>query len=220
MGLTSHGVPTEVVLSLAKHAGASVFVEAGTFMGGTTRWASAHFKSVFTIELSDGLYQGFSEELRKLGNVEPLQGDSRTVLPGILPKLEGNVAVHWLDDHWSGQGTAGEHDECPILGELLLLEGRHDDIILIDDARLFLAAPPSPHKPDHWPTISETVDALRKGGNDRFIQIFDDVIFAVPNREGIRNDLIAHAQRSHRGQLGFWQKVGVRTSKWRSRVGI
>jgi len=197
-----------------------VFVEAGTFCGGTTRWASKNFDSVFTIELSEDLYKTFNDELRKLGNVEPLQGDSRTVLPGILSQLQGKVAVHWLDDHWSGMGTAGEQDECPILGELKLLEGRPDDIILIDDARLFLAAPPSPHKPGHWPTVSELVDAFRAGGNDRFMQIFDDVIFIIPNREPLKSELIAKAQRSHKGKLGYWQRIGLRSSKWKSRIGL
>lgn len=52
--------------------------------------------------------------------------------------------VFWLDGHWSGGFTAGEADECPLLGELNSLCARTHDIVLIDDARFLNAAPSTP----------------------------------------------------------------------------
>ena len=53
-------------------------------------------------------------------------------------------------------------------------EWNHDCIILIDDARLFLSPPYEPHKPDHWPTISEIINKVEK----KYIVIIYDVIIA------------------------------------------
>jgi hypothetical protein len=196
MGIVIPGPPRELVLDLARRAGISIFVETGTFRGRTTRWASEHFRKVYTIELSQPHYDRHSGELRALGNVVPLQGDSRTVLADVLAQLGGEPVLFWLDSHWSNleSGTAGQAAECPLAQELEILAKRRDDIILIDDARCFLAAPSAPHQPSHWPTIVEVAKGLTSQIN-RFVQIFDDVIFAVPNRQELKEVLIEEARR-------------------------
>lgn len=200
------GPPIEVTLELARLAGARAFVETGTYLGGTTRWAAQNFSEVFTIERSEVLYARERGVLVQLAGVCPLLGDSRVVLPRVLQALGGRPAVFWLDGHWSGGQTAGEEDECPILDELGVLSGRSDDIILIDDARVFLCAPPPPHKSEQWPTIAEIVDALRTFQPARFVQIVDDVIFVVPDREPFRAYLTGYAQR--RSSI-FWENVSA-----------
>src|SRR5260221_11101017 len=102
MGLITHGIPSEITVELARLSDSPGFIETGTNAGQTTKWAAKHFKSVFTIERSEELFQRYSGELLALGNVEPLLGDSRKVLPDILAKLGGRPAVFWLDGHWSG----------------------------------------------------------------------------------------------------------------------
>ncbi len=202
MGIVTAGLPTEIALSLAGLAGATAFVETGTSLGGTTRWAAGCFEVVFTIEKAEGLYQRHHETLRALGNVEPLFGDSRDLLPGVLTRLDGRKAVFWLDGHWSGGDTAGVDDECPLLGELEALRAREGDIVMIDDARLFLCAPPRPHDPGQWPTISEVLAALGTEP-ESYVQIVDDVIFSVPDKEPLRRCLREFAQ--DRSSL-FWTK--------------
>ncbi len=196
MGEIVMGVPKRTVLALSAFAKAGVFVETGTYQGDTTRWASAHFDTVHTIERSEPLYQRFGEPLSKIGNVVPHLGDSRSILPRILKNIGERRAVYWLDGHWSGGITAGESDECPLAGELACLAERVHDIILIDDARLFLAAPPPPHNPAQWPTISEIIRSLNAPA-ERFVQVIDDVIFAVPNTPELRDFLIKQAQMRH-----------------------
>ncbi len=182
MGIVTSGIPSEITLELAKLNNATVFVETGTFQGETTRWAANHFDSVFTIERAESIYRSQKEK---------------------LASLAARKAVFWLDGHWSGGETAGADDECPLLGELACLSGRIGDIVLIDDARLFLCAPPHPHKASEWPTISDVVEALLRSHNRPYIQVIDDVIFAIPNEAPLKNCLINYAQERSNS---FWQK--------------
>lgn len=194
MGTVSFGVPSEITLALSRLNSVKTFVETGTFRGGTTRWAAAHFEKVFTIERAPTIYELNAPDLGRFPNVTALLGDSRRVLPEIVSALGDQPAVFWLDGHWSGADTAGESDECPLLGELAALSGRHEDIILIDDARLFLSAPPRPHNPTEWPGVCEIVEALGRHCGKPFVQIIDDVIFAVPSKEQMRICLVEYAQ--------------------------
>jgi hypothetical protein len=204
MGIVTMGIPQEITIELARINGSTTFVETGTYTGGTTRWASQHFDSVHTIERAENLYKKYGVPLSQLRGVTPHLGDSRRILPEILEALGDRTAVFWLDGHWSGGETAGEHDECPLLDELGCLSDRSADIILIDDARLFLCAPPLPHDPAQWPTIVEIVQALPASGRGHFVQVVDDVIFAVPKRDALTNCLVDYAQgRSNQ----FWQAL-------------
>jgi hypothetical protein len=181
-------------------------VETGTFHGDTTRWAASNFEIVHTIERAESLYKLHSKALAQIKGVTPHLGDSRRILPQIVRDICGRRAVFWLDGHWSGgTETAGEDDECPLLEELACLSGRTEDIILIDDARYFLCAPPPPHKAAQWPTISDIVHVLPESAKKQFVQIVDDVIFIVPNEDALRNHIVKYAQR--RANC-FWEAFG------------
>ncbi len=195
MGSVTTGLPGAIVLELARLGDTPVFVETGTFQGRSALWASKHFDAVYTIEKSAALFALHEEGLAQLHGVNPLLGDSRTVLPGVVAVLGARNALFWLDGHWSGEGTAGDDDECPLLGELACLAGRERDIILIDDARLFLGAPPRPYRPSAWPNIAEVIAALPGSPGHWFIQVVEDVIFCVPaDSPQLRNRLIEYAQ--------------------------
>ena len=84
MGLISMGVPQDITLRLASLGGAKVFVESGTFHGGTTKWAAKHFSEVHTIERDEQLFRAHRNELTALKGVETYLGDSREKLPEIL----------------------------------------------------------------------------------------------------------------------------------------
>lgn len=201
MGIVTFGIPQEITIELARLHGASVFIETGTFHGVTTKWASTHFESVHTIERAEYLYNLHCKELAQARSITPHLGDSREILPKILEGIGDQKCVFWLDAHWSGGETAGKNDRCPLLGELACLTSRHDDMILIDDARYFLCAPPVAHKAAQWPTIPEIVSALPKGEKAPFVQIVDDVIFVIPRKDALENSLVEYARR--RSQL-FW----------------
>lgn len=189
------GIPQEIVIGLARLNDSRIFVETGTFEGGTTRWASNYFETVHTIERAENLYNLHSNELAHIKGVTPHLGDSRDILPQILNDIGGQKAVYWLDGHWSGGETSGENDECPLLDELICLSSRTEDIILIDDARLFLCSPPLPHNPFQWPTIADIVSVLPASDKKPFVQVVDDVIFIIPNEDVLKNHLIEYTQR-------------------------
>ena len=195
MGVKTFGPPKDIVLDLARLVDANAFIETGTFQGVTARWAAAHFDRVWTIEKAEPLYRAQADALRSLKGVEPLLGDSRDVLPTLLGRVGDLPAVFWLDGHWSGGITAGESDECPLLGELSLLSARRNDIILIDDARFLLSAPPHPHVPSQWPTMTEIMAAFSHMSHARYVQVIDDVIFAVPDDSPAKKRLTAYAQQ-------------------------
>ncbi|MBA2620032.1 MAG: hypothetical protein H0U87_02405 [Acidobacteria bacterium] len=147
MGIVNMGVPEQIVIDLARLNDSTIFVETGTFQGDTTKWAANYFETVHTIERAESLYKRHSAELAQIKGVNPHFGDSRDILRQIVKDIGERSAIFWLDGHWSGGETAGETDECPLLGELACISNRTEDIILIDDARLFLCAPPLPHNP-------------------------------------------------------------------------
>ncbi len=205
MGIVTAGIPGGIVTALARAAGATVFVETGTFRGATTRWAAGRFADVHTIEREPALHAANQPALSGLPGVRAHLGDSRAVLPGIVASLGEKRAVYWLDGHWSGAGTAGEDDPCPLLDELACLAARPQDIVLIDDARLFLGAPPLPHDPARWPGIAQVLAALPGAAGagaagtgaakaPPLVQVVDDVIFSMPDEPALRSLLLAWAQ--------------------------
>ena len=201
MGIVAPGFPADIALELAQIERTSVFVETGTFRGGTSRWAASHFERVHTVERAEALYRDNAKHFDAVPNLVAHLGDSRTVLPRVLAEIGSQPALFWLDGHWSGGVTAGAGDECPLLDEMALLADRGDDLILIDDARFFLSAPPAPHDPACWPTLIDIVHALPDQGGRCFMQIIDDVIFIVPRKLPLVQALIAHARRRPRA----WQ---------------
>ena len=122
---------------------------------------------------------------------------------GIVPA--NMVIVFWLDGHWSGGVTAGEDDECPLLDELGAIKHRRGDIIMIDDARLFLAAPPISFDPSQWPTVFEIAEALGEYQNEYLFQMFHDIIFLVPNQQDIV-DCTRDWARKHARAIGTRQR--------------
>ena len=103
-----------------------------------------------------------------------LKGDTRDHLKQIL--TENDDILFWLDAHWSGGETYGEEDECPLLEELGLIFKCTEKkfIVLIDDARLFLAPPPLPHDFSKWPTIQDIIHLVP---NNFELTILNDVIY-------------------------------------------
>lgn len=178
MGLVHPGVPREYVIALRDAFGIRCFVETGTYHGDTTAWAATQFERVYTIELSDELYRHSGERLKGLANVTRLHGDTRAHLARLAPTLPPSIV--WLDAHWSGAGTAGAGDECPVLGELDALRATwRDHYILIDDAHMFLAPPHPLHDASQWPTMEGLVRALAHDGG-RYVGSFEGIIVSVP----------------------------------------
>lgn len=176
MGIVQFGAPEDSISFLREQMDLKVFVEGGTYQGGTARWASSQFEKVLTIENSREMHCLAKQNLEDIPNVTLLLGDTRTHLPEIVEQHDD--LLYWLDAHWSGGVTYGEGDECPLLEEFeTIFAADRNQVILVDDARLFLAPPPKPHRRDHWPTLIEIVQSLPQGWD---LVCDDDVFYVLP----------------------------------------
>jgi hypothetical protein len=172
-------VPRELVAELQRDLQLIRAIETGTYRGHSAKLLAGLFDSVVTIELSEELHRRYSPGLIADHGITALQGDSRTLLRGLV---EPDVpTLYFLDGHWSGGVTAGEDAECPVLEELdAIAAGNEADCILIDDARLFAAPPPPPHDREQWPTLVEVFDALRRARPEHHVTMLVDLVIAVP----------------------------------------
>lgn len=182
MGIVRMGIPQELTLTLRTVFNIDVFVETGTFLGGTSSWAAKYFPRVVTVEAAPHLHAEAKKRHASLGNIDFKLGDSRQAMAEVVPKLT-SPGLFWLDGHWSCGETAGEGDECPLMDELAVLaQSPLQHFVLIDDARLFAAPPPAPLDIAQWPTLDVVMDGLRAGGKRPYIVLCEDVIVAVPER--------------------------------------
>ena len=187
-------VPPQLATRLRDSLGLERAVETGTYHGNTARILGGLFGEVVTIELSAELAERAAERLEDVPNVSVRQGDSRERLRELV--APDRPTLYFLDGHWSGGPTAGEQAECPVLDEVEVIGAGHsDDCVVIDDARLFAAAPPPPHDPAQWPTLVEVLDALRGIRPSHHVTVLRDLVIAVPERT--RTDV----DRFGRGEL-------------------
>lgn len=207
------GPPVALILALKEKLRLDDFVETGTYRGDTAEWASEHFARVATVELSPEYYAAAVARFGAQPNVRVLQGDSGTRLRQLVAELQG-PAVFWLDAHWSGLDTAGREAECPLIAELTILnDAPHEHSLLVDDARLFAAPPPRPHRAEKWPDLGAVLDALRAGGR-RHVVMFEDVLIAVPVAarsfltEWLQDEIAL--QRAASGSATWWKKLRQR----------
>ena len=103
MGIVFHGVPQELVLNLKQEYGLEVFVETGTFKGGTAVWAANNFKKVITTEFSQRFYDATKNQYGHIKNIDFLFGNSTEELKKILSSVQ-ETCIFWLDAHWMGGG--------------------------------------------------------------------------------------------------------------------
>ena len=192
MGIIRMGPPQELILKLKDTCNIREFIETGTYLGNTTRWAGNVFDRVISIERSESFYRNVVEKYSHLKNIEFLHGDSREKFHKILPELK-TPALFWLDAHWSGGETSGEKDECPLIEEIEIINASgKEHFIFIDDARLFTSPPSPPHLAEQWPDISTIIHMLNSA-RKRYIVIIEDIIISVP--ESARPLVVEYCQK-------------------------
>lgn len=173
------GPPETLILALQERLGVQSFIETGTYRGDTAAWAARYFRKVVTAELSPDFYAAAKARFAGQPEVNVFCGSSDAILREVIPAL-GEPAIFWLDAHWSGLDTAGRESECPLLMEIAAVNASPlPHIVLVDDARLFCAPPPSPHRARDWPDLFTVVSALREDGR-RHVVLTEDVLVAVP----------------------------------------
>ena len=206
MGLINFGVPEKETEYLKNTLKLDVFVEGGTYKGGTAKNMSDKFRKVYTIEKSDAMFDIASENLKDKSNIAMMKGDTREHLHQILK--DNDNLLFWLDAHWSGGETYGKQDECPLVEELnIIFSYDKNYVILIDDARLFLAPPPKPHDLNNWQSL---IDIVKVMPIDWDLIEYEDVIYLFPPtiikefKEYIQRDI---TDKINKQKYTFIQKV-------------
>lgn len=164
--------------SIARDCGVTTFVETGTHLGNTARWAAGRFARVVTVEAVHETFAAAREACRDLANVEFHHGDSAAFLPALVPTLT-EPCLFWLDAH-AGGGNFGDRDVCPLLAEIAAINlSPLPHYVLIDDARAFVATCPPPFVADVWPSLDEIIPAL-VARHPHHVVCINDAIIAVP----------------------------------------
>jgi hypothetical protein len=196
MGAVDFSIDTSLVEQLVEALPLSTFVETGTFEGEAVARVRPLFEEIHSIELADKYYAEAAARFADDVVVELHHGDSSDVLRDLRPSLENKSVLYWLDAHWCvADGTAGERSQCPLLEELQAIGSLNSSsVILIDDARLFLATPSAPHEASEWPDLNSIVVRLQSLNAEHEIMVVNDVIVFFPG--SIRASVAGYARSS------------------------
>jgi len=169
-----HGTKRRILTEFASRYGTQTLVETGTFMGDMVERMRRSFRTVHSIELSQPLHAQATRRFAGVSNVHLHQGDSATVLPGVLADQRG-PCLFWLDAHYSGGPTARAALDTPIMEELTLIFNHaiRGHVILVDDARLFVGA-------DSYPTLEALRTFVNEVRPDYEMTVKEDIIRLVP----------------------------------------
>lgn len=188
MGAVTFSIDPNLIAMLKQQLPIDIFVETGTFRGETLDIVKHQFNQIYSVELSNHYYE---EAKLKFGcdpKINLIHGDSAEALKAMMPSLQECPVIFWLDAHWCvADQTAGERSQCPLLDELKVIKKLNDEsVIIIDDARLFLATPQVPHEVSDWPTFHEIIQALFSLSERHRISVVNDCILFFPQSlEGV-----------------------------------
>jgi hypothetical protein len=188
MGVFYQGIPPYIPTVARDDLGIALAVETGTYRGDSALSLAETLGRCITIEIYEPLAEKARARFAADDRIRVEQGSSRDVLPQILATLD-EPALFWLDGHWSGVGTGGANDICPVDGELEALRAwKHigNSIVAIDDARLFgFSSSDDPDKKS-YPSILSIATTLDACGLELFW--LDDVMVGFPKER--RLDLL------------------------------
>ena len=182
MGAVTFSIDPHLVTMIQSKGALSVFVETGTFKGDTVATVSPYFDKIISIELSETLWAESAKRFATNPTIDIRLGSSPDKLRELHSDLQNVAAFYWLDAHWCvAIDTAGALSQCPLLEELKAIGTLNSNsILLIDDARLFLAPPPLPHESSQWPSFQQIITSLFLMSSQHEVMIINDVIVFYP----------------------------------------
>lgn len=197
MGAVTFSIDIELVKFLKKTLPSlDMFVETGTFKGDTVASVKSFFQEIITIELAEEYYHLSRLRFYDDAKVKVIQGDSAQQLKKCQNYLASKSVIYWLDAHWCvAENTAGAMSQCPLLSELAAINHlNNDSVILIDDARLFLAPPLVPHEITDWPSFNDILAGFKMLSTQHSLMILNDCILFYPSK--IERDLRAFSHHN------------------------
>lgn len=207
MGAVNFSMDAGLVAALRSCLSLSVFVETGTFRGDTLASLSSSFPELHSVELSPEYFAAAQKRFTAVPHVHLHHGDSPRVLAKLVPQIAEKSVLYFLDAHWCvAADTAGEASQCPLLEEIRAIGSLNaESLVIIDDARLFLAPPLAPHEISQWPDFQDVLDALRAASPSHRAMVLNDNIIFFPPSAG--NVLRAYAQQAGVDWLDVMSKI-------------
>ena len=180
MGAVHYSLDARLARLLQEKLRFDVFVETGTGQGDTVAAVRPLFSEIHTIEQDESLHAAATRRFLDDPAVRVHLGDSGAVLSRIVPYLESRAVFYWLDAHATGESPV-DGPECPLMEELAAISRLNErSVVMIDDARLFLAPPPPPRRPDAWPSLANVLAHLGRLSSAHEPLVIDDAFVFVP----------------------------------------
>ena len=151
-----------------------IYVETGTADGDAALLAGDLFDTVITLEADPELAAAAHERLSGRKGVLPVAGDSRELLPRLLPRLAG-PAVFRLNARPCGEESMQDGQACPLLAAIAAVTASPQPHVVLIEAGRLSADPTAPPE-----TARNAVLAALGAGSDRDAALVDDVLIAVP----------------------------------------
>lgn len=169
-----HIVKQRILQAYSTRFGLKILIETGTYYGDMIEAMKDSFDRLYSIELSEELYEKTKERFKGVKHIELIHGDSGLELRNIINKIN-QPALFWLDGHYSAGDTALGEKETPIYEEMSNILNATDrgHVIIIDDARCFGTDP-------SYPSVGELSDFIRSKRTNIDIIIQDDSIRITP----------------------------------------
>lgn len=195
MGAITFSLDNKLVEAIKRKLPAAIFFETGTYKGDTLNEQKGKFSQLITVELSEELWNDARLRFINDDHVTVIHGDSPKILAEFYNQLSQKSVCYWLDAHWCiAESTAGEKSQCPLLKELeAIYKLNKESVILIDDARLFLAPPLAPHEISEWPIIHDVIKNLYALSDEHEIMVINDVIIYYPI--ALKKEIVDYAQQ-------------------------
>jgi len=170
-----HIIKQLTLRNFAKKYNLKVLVETGTLYGAMVEAMKPHFDKIYSIELSNELYEKAKLRFDGEKNINIIHGDSGVEL-GKLVSIIDEPTLYWLDGHYSAGVTARGDKDTPIYEELTHIFNGNvgENVIIIDDARCFGNDPA-------YPSIKELSDFIKTYKPNTNIEVKDDSIRITPS---------------------------------------
>ena len=184
MGAINFSLDNRLVQCLQSALPLRLFFETGTFKGDTIVELETFFDNIISVELSEPLWQTARNKFIDSSHISILHGRSDEKLTELQNQLSKQSVLFWLDAHWcEDENSSGTASECPLISELEAIGTLNKkSVILIDDARLFLAPPPAPHNISQWPTFNELLFQLQKLSSEHELMVVNDILAYYPHQ--------------------------------------
>ena len=168
-----HLIKQRAVLEYARAFGLSTLIETGTYYGEMIAAVAPRFRHIYSIELDPRLAAMARRRFARCKHVEIIAGDSQSVVPQLLPRLNERC-LWWLDAGYCGWG-GGIGDPHRLGAELnaILADRIPDHVILMDDADGVNGEGGSP-------TLEELTRAIEVNYPARRVEIAQNIIRITP----------------------------------------